>query len=245
MNENETYGGENTMDRIYLLSLNEVAKEEYGFTSYYERWTTNTDYTKCNDAHSSRSGNGIWWLRSPGDYYDRNHASYVDSRGDVYSTNVSVPIYTVRPVLHLNLSSSLWSKVSSDGTEKPVPGESPSADGSPKPDASPDQTVENISSAVPSKPGTVSIKSAKNSKRGAAVLTWKKVNGASGYKIQYTLDQKFVKGRKTKTISRTRCTLKKLKKKKTYYFRIRAYKKTGSKNVYGAWSKVKKVKIKK
>lgn len=71
------------------------------------------------------------------------------------------------------------------------------------------------------------------------------MNGASGYQIQYALDRKFAKSRKTKTIVKARCTLKKLKKKKTYFFRIRAYKKTGSKNVYGAWSKVKKVKIKK
>ena len=38
---------------------------------------------------------------------------------------------------------------------------------------------------------------------------------------------------------------KKLKKKKTYYIRVRAYKMNGKKKVYGKWSTVKKVKIKK
>ena len=39
--------------------------------------------------------------------------------------------------------------------------------------------------------------------------------------------------------------IKKLKKKKTYYFRVRAYRLEGTKKVYGAWSNMKKIKIKK
>ena len=38
---------------------------------------------------------------------------------------------------------------------------------------------------------------------------------------------------------------RKLKKRKTYYIRVRAYKMNGKKKVYGKWSTVKKVKIKK
>ena len=38
---------------------------------------------------------------------------------------------------------------------------------------------------------------------------------------------------------------KKLKKKKTYYVRVRAYTLSNGKKVYGKWSSVKKVKIKK
>ena len=37
----------------------------------------------------------------------------------------------------------------------------------------------------------------------------------------------------------------KLKKKKKYYFKIRAYRITSGKKVIGAWSKIKSVKIKK
>ena len=36
----------------------------------------------------------------------------------------------------------------------------------------------------------------------------------------------------------------KLKKKKKYYVRVRAYKSVSGKKVYGAWSKVKTVKTK-
>ena len=42
-----------------------------------------------------------------------------------------------------------------------------------------------------------------------------------------------------------RITLKKLKKKKTYFIRVRAYENVNGKNVYGKWSSVKRVKIKK
>ncbi|MFR8616242.1 MAG: fibronectin type III domain-containing protein [Anaerostipes hadrus] len=48
---------------------------------------------------------------------------------------------------------------------------------------------------------------------------------------------------KTKTISKnktTSYTIKKLKKKKTYYVRIRTYKKASGKTYYSGWSSVKK-----
>ena len=44
----------------------------------------------------------------------------------------------------------------------------------------------------------------------------------------------------TKTTTKTSCTIKKLKKKKTYKIYVRAYNKAG----YGKWSKAKKVTIK-
>ena len=45
----------------------------------------------------------------------------------------------------------------------------------------------------------------------------------------------------TKTTTKTSCTIKKLKKKKTYKIYVRAYNKAG----YGKWSKAKKVTVKK
>lgn len=51
----------------------------------------------------------------------------------------------------------------------------------------------------------------------------------------------------TKTVSvksRTKKTITKLKSKKRYAFRVRAYKKVGKRVVYGKWSTRKTVKIK-
>ena len=49
-----------------------------------------------------------------------------------------------------------------------------------------------------------------------------------------------------KTISKaktTKLTVKKLKAKKTYYFKVRAYKKNGKQKLFGTYSKVLKVKM--
>ena len=92
------------------------------------------------------------------------------------------------------------------------------------------------------------LKSAKNTKGKKLVVKWKKNTAGNGYQIQYSTSKKFAKGNKTKTISKnktTSYTIKKLKKKKTYYVRIRTYKKVSGKTYYSGWSSVKKATIKK
>ena len=76
------------------------------------------------------------------------------------------------------------------------------------------------------------------------VVKYSKVSGAKGYQITYATNSKFTKGKKVVNTTKRTKTIKKLKKGKTYYVRVRAYKKdsTGRK-VYGKYSKVKKVKI--
>ena len=91
-----------------------------------------------------------------------------------------------------------------------------------------------------------SLTSAKNSKSKQILLKYKKVSGAKGYEISYSTDKKFKKAVTKKNTAKTSYTISKLKKGKTYYVRIRAYKvdSTGKK-VYGKYSSVKKVKISK
>ena len=119
-------------------------------------------------------------------------------------------------------------------TQKPSPTVSPLPDHTPSPSAAPSGTE--VKKAV--------LKSVKNKKGKKAVIRWKKVKGASGYQIAYAVNKKFKK-KKTKNVTKTTVTLKKLKKKKTYYIKVRAYKKIKGEKVYGKWSNVKKVKIKK
>ena len=76
-------------------------------------------------------------------------------------------------------------------------------------------------------------------------LTWKKNSKATGYQIQYSTNKKFSKA-KTVTVKKAKTTsqtLKKLTKKKTYYVRIRSYKKISGKNIYSSWSKTVSKKI--
>lgn len=84
----------------------------------------------------------------------------------------------------------------------------------------------------------------KNKKSRKILVTWKKGINAKGYQVQYATNKKF-KSKKSKLVTKTKVTLKKLKRKKTYYIRVRAYKVVNGKKVYGKWSSVKKIKVKK
>ncbi len=86
-----------------------------------------------------------------------------------------------------------------------------------------------------------SIKSVKGGKKSFTVK-WAKVSGADGYQLQYSTSAKFKKAKtvKIKKASTVKKVVKKLKAKKKYYIRIRAYKGTA----YSKWSKTKAVKTK-
>ena len=115
-----TEGGNNTSDKIFLLSLSEVSEqqdgEKYGFLDDRMRACENSTFSEAFS---------WWWLRSPG-YYSSSAAG-VRKDGWVYGSGDDVSNYDdgVRPALHLNLSSSnLFSyagTVSSAGTKNEVP----------------------------------------------------------------------------------------------------------------------------
>ena len=93
-----------------------------------------------------------------------------------------------------------------------------------------------------------SITTLKNNAKSKVTVKCKMVMDADYYQIQYSLNKKFTKKQtKSKTLfANTKTTLKGLKKGKTYYVRVRAYCITlDGKKVYGKFSNVKKIKIKK
>lgn len=95
-------------------------------------------------------------------------------------------------------------------------------------------------------PSKTSIKSIKKLKKNQAKLTWKKVKNATGYEVYQSM-KKNSGYKKVKTITKNKTvTYKagKLKKKKTYYFKIRTYRKAGGTTYYGNYSNVKKMKVK-
>lgn len=88
-----------------------------------------------------------------------------------------------------------------------------------------------------------SLKLASKKKKQLKV-SWKKASGISGYQIQYSTKKNF-KSAKTVVVKKTKTsyTIKKLKSKKKYYVRIRAYKTVSGKKYYSSWvSTNKKVK---
>ena len=94
---------------------------------------------------------------------------------------------------------------------------------------------------MPKKVTVTRIKSSANAKLS---IKYKKVTGASGYQIAF---RKKGTGKwsyatvSNKTVSKT---LSKLSRKKEYQVKVRAYKKVGKTKYYGAYSKVKKGKVK-
>ena len=82
-------------------------------------------------------------------------------------------------------------------------------------------------------------------KKNAAQITWKKVKGVTGYQLQYSTKKNFKKSKKLliKNAKQKKAVIKKLASGKKYYFRIRAFKKDGSRH-FSKWSAVKNVKIK-
>ena len=83
--------------------------------------------------------------------------------------------------------------------------------------------------------------------KGKAYLQWSTVGDASGYQIKYCKSKSMKKGVVTKTIkgqSKYKMTIKKLSRRKKYYFQVRAYKKSGKKMVYGKWSSRRCLRVK-
>lgn len=96
-------------------------------------------------------------------------------------------------------------------------------------------------------PKKVSLSKVVSQKSKTAVVSWKRDKSATGYQIEYSTDSKFSGSKKVtvKGEKNTSKTIQKLKANKKYYVRVRAYKKVGSKIIYGDFSKTKSVKIKK
>ena len=100
------------------------------------------------------------------------------------------------------------------------------------------------------KPAKTAITRLSPKGKKAMKVTWKKKKGVTGYQICYAANKNFRKSKKI-TIKKSATTarvIKGLKRKKTYYVKIRTYKK-GKKNgkqtkVYSKWSAKKKIRLK-
>lgn len=100
----------------------------------------------------------------------------------------------------------------------------------------------NVSKPVVTKPAKVKIKSAK--KKGKKVtLKWKKISDAAGYVVYMKTNSGKFKAVKTVKKAKTVKAVISLKKGNKYSFKIRAYKLDEETNVYGTYSKIKKVKM--
>lgn len=113
MNEDNPYygteGGNNTSDKIYLLSISEMTNEIYGFCSDYgavsmSRGMKASDYANARGTWRLRGNNSAYedscngFLRSP-------DATYVTSHGDINLDGAFVNDDDggICPALHINI----------------------------------------------------------------------------------------------------------------------------------------------
>ena len=98
---------------------------------------------------------------------------------------------------------------------------------------------------IPKKVGSPKL-TAEKGKKDALTLSWKAGKGIDGYEIEYGLKKDFkgAKKIKVKGAKNDEYEIKKLTAKKTYYVRIRAWKKAKGKMYYSAWSKTLSKKVK-
>ncbi len=101
--------------------------------------------------------------------------------------------------------------------------------------------------SVSTKNKQTAIKSAKSNSVKRIKVKWNKMSGVSGYEVMWSTTSNFKSNflsNYVKPASKTSTTLKTAQSKKTYYVKVRAYKKSGGKTKYYSWSKTLKLKTK-
>ena len=245
-NEDNPYhsieGGNDTTDKIFLLSLSESMNPNYGLCENYStysasRWIKASNYAYVRGAIATSDdyvGNCWWWLRTPGSSMDSTACVYGSGCIYEYGFEVFYDTGACVPALHINLNSDLWSIAEK---ETGVKGEENKNDG--------DGTT-NVSQVLPK---NTALKGKIRAKSKSFTVKWKKEASVTGYQIQISLSRKFPKkATKTKLVkqsSKTSLTIKKLKPNKKYYVRIRTYIIANGKIYYSNWSKTKWVKTRK
>lgn len=176
------------------------------------------------------------------------------------------PTASPKPTLKPTTKPDTDPTTSPKATDTPAPSDSAKPSDAPAPSTQPTGTPAPDASRQPSGSGSgfgstgsggslgdsdyllgTAITSLSNKKGRKLTVRWFRDSNAKGYEVQYATNSKFTKNKKTKMVYRNTgsVTLKKLKKKKTYYVRVRSYNVTDDgKIVYSGWSTKRKIKIK-
>lgn len=134
--ENGTEGGNDTRDKVYLLSLREAANSDYGFCQEYkDKYTRSREMAASDYAYII----GAWvsdnidytgtsyWLRSPGN--SESKAAFVSYVGYILQDLQATEDEGVVPALTISKSSNLWytedDGTSGDGGDKEITDSTP------------------------------------------------------------------------------------------------------------------------
>lgn len=121
-----TDGGVDTQDQVFLMSVEEMTSEKYGFPADYKTYSktrrmTSTDYARAMGAwlgtyNDQYYGNAWYLLRTPGAYPQAS--SLVYPFGHVYMDGYYVKdnYYAICPALRVDIDSTQWTMVSEEDT---------------------------------------------------------------------------------------------------------------------------------
>ena len=103
--EYDTTGGNNTQDKIFLLSYKEAFRDY--FTNDTLHVCAATTYVESmGEMMTDSSGNCYWMLRSPGE--SQNQVLYVGADGGYHLQTVETSWNCIRPALWINLESDIF-----------------------------------------------------------------------------------------------------------------------------------------
>ena len=105
-NGDNIYACDDTLDKIFLLSMKEATTTNYGFDDYNVTTSTRirvaTDYAKAGRIELGSKG-GCWWLRSPS-YVENRLVRYIHyEKASPTSNSAAFNIYGVVPALCIKL----------------------------------------------------------------------------------------------------------------------------------------------
>ena len=111
-----TEGGNNTTDKIFLLSIAEARSSSY-FADNSSRISTNTAYVVGGGkiGSSRMAKDGRWWLRSPGDFGGSAAGVGVNGGVDSIGGIVNIESSAARPAFLLDLNSVLFTSAAVGG----------------------------------------------------------------------------------------------------------------------------------
>lgn len=204
---------------------------------------TNKQYTGSAITQKITVSDGTTTLKENEDYTVSYQSNKEVGTAKIIITGIDPYIGTITKEFQILPASS---KQEEDQTQMPEQKNDSEKTVSPKEDQSGSDDT-NTKTTVKKKPAKVQIKKV-TAGRKKLTVTWKKAKGAEEYRVQVATNRKFTKGVKSYQVSAGK--LKKvctgLKKKKTYYVRVRAKSMDAQSGYYGSgkYSNIKKKKTK-
>lgn len=112
-------GGNNTTDRIFLPSIEEMNNNSYFPAGNGSRVSTNTAYVANKEGMHGKVGKAdYWWLRSPG--WKVKTAAYIQMIGAVWTKggDINASHFAIRPAFNIDLNTVLFASAAVGGKGK-------------------------------------------------------------------------------------------------------------------------------